>query len=223
MVNSLDFFIDFKSIEMIAIYCLIGVILFLLILFLIFYPSVKAKHDFKNFQNKYYKKIRKIADIKDYYLINNLTLKNNNQVLCRIDHILFGEKYIYVIKDRYYRGAISGEKNDNTWFFYSLKGTVEEMTSPMMLNQKRVEQLSAITQIDSSFFISVVIINDNCEVKNPKDLNSDSSFIISISQLPKLIKLIESRDVKKMDEKQLQYAVEDISRLYGKGRKKDGK
>ena len=93
----------------------------------------------------------------------------------------------------------------------------------MMLNQKRVEQLSAITQIDSSFFISVVIINDNCEVKNPKDLNSDSSFIISISQLPKLIKLIESRDVKKMDEKQLQYAVEDISRLYGKGRKKDGK
>jgi hypothetical protein len=181
------------------------------------FPRIKAKKEFKNFRTIYYKKIRKVADQHDYYLINELTLKNDNQVLCRIDHVLFGDKYIYVIKDRYYRGAISGDKKDRVWFFYTSKGEKKELTNPMMLNLERVDKLSRITQIDKSFFISIVIINDNCVVRNAKDLNSENSFIIAASRFAKLVKIIEERDVKKMDENQLKYAVEDISRLYGRG------
>ena len=145
------------------------------------FPIAKRHYTFKNFQNIYYKAIRKIADINDYYLINNLVIKNNNQLVCRIDHVLFGDKYIYVIN-----------------------------------NEKRVEKLSLVTQIDPSFFISVVIINDNCVIKNANELNKDNSFIVSRKNLKKIIKMVERRDVKRMDQKQLEYAVQDISRLYGK-------
>ena len=62
--NPLGFTIAIVSI------CLIG----LLLIFLMVFPIAKRHYTFKNFQNIYYKAIRKIADINDYYLINNLDL-----------------------------------------------------------------------------------------------------------------------------------------------------
>lgn len=220
-LNFLTTFINLPEWAILSIIICASVFVILIILFLILFPIFKRRMDFKNFQKKYYKEIRKITDLKDYYLINNLTLRNNNQVLCKIDHVLFGDKYIYVIKDRYYRGAISGEREDNTWLFYSLKGTREEMSNPMKVNLQRLEKLAAITQIDKSFFISIVIINNNCAVKNNVELNGDNSFIVPISKLFKLVKTIENREVKKMNENQLRYAVEDISRLYGRGKNEE--
>ena len=159
--------------------------------------------------------------LNDYYLINNLVIKNNNQLICRIDHVLFGDKYIYVIKDRYYRGAISGKKEDSTWFFYSNQKKQFEMDNPMAMNEKRLEKLSLVTNIDKSFFISILVINDNCVVKNANELNKNNSFIVSKKNLRKLIKNIEKRNVKNMDQKQLEFAVQDISRLYGKNKQKN--
>ena len=197
------------------------IFILLLLLFLIIFPFAKRHYNFKNFQKIYYKEIRKIAEINDYYLINNLVIKNNNQLICRIDHVLFGDKYIYVIKDRYYRGAISGKKEDSTWFFYSNQKKQFEMDNPMAINEKRLEKLSLVTNIDKSFFISILVINDNCVVKNANELNKNNSFIVSKKNLRKLIKNIEKRNVKNMDQKQLEFAVQDISRLYGKNKQKN--
>ena len=197
------------------------IFILLLLLFLIIFPFAKRHYNFKNFQKIYYKEIRKIAEINDYYLINNLVIKNNNQLICRIDHVLFGDKYIYVIKDRYYRGAISGKKEDSTWFFYSNQKKQFEMDNPMAMNEKRLEKLSLVTNIDKSFFISILVINDNCVVKNANELNKNNSFIVSKKNLRKLIKNIEKRNVKNMDQKQLEFAVQDISRRYGKNKQKN--
>ena len=187
------------------------IFILLLLLFLIIFPFAKRHYNFKNFQKIYYKEIRKIAEINDYYLINNLVIKNNNQLICRI----------YVIKDRYYRGAISGKKEDSTWFFYSNQKKQFEMDNPMAMNEKRLEKLSLVTNIDKSFFISILVINDNCVVKNANELNKNNSFIVSKKNLRKLIKNIEKRNVKNMDQKQLEFAVQDISRLYGKNKQKN--
>ncbi len=204
---------------MLFIICI--VLIAILAIILLTLPFIKRHYAFKNFQKIYYKKIRQIADVNDYYLINNLVIKNNNQLVCRIDHVLFGDKYIYVIKDRYYRGAISGNKDDNTWIFYANDGKKFEMENPMQINETRLEKLSLITQIDPSFFISIVLINDNCVIKNAGELNKDDSFIVPKKSLKKVIKTIEKRNVKNMDQKQLEFAVQDISRLYGKNSNKN--
>lgn len=211
-----DFLDKEKNPQGFVIFVASVVLIAVLAIFLFAFPFIKRHYTFKNFQKIYYKKIRQIADINDYYLINNLVIKNNNQLVCRIDHVLFGDKYIYVIKDRFYRGAVSGNKEDNTWIFYSNDGKKFEMENPMQVNEKRLEKLSLITQIDPSFFVSIVLINDNCVIKNAGDLNKEDSFIVPKKSLKKVIKTIEKRNVKNMDQKQLEFAVQDISRLYGK-------
>lgn len=198
------------------VFIILVILIGILLIFLLTFPFVRKRYIYKNYKKIYYKKVRKIADLNDYYLINNLVIKNNDQIVCSIDHVLFGDKYIYVIKDRFYRGAISGNKADSAWFFYSNDGKKFEMENPMQLNEKRLEKLSLITQIDPSFFVSIVLINDNCAIKNPKDLNKENSFIVSKKNLKKIIKAVEKRNVKSMDQKQLEYAVQDISRLYGR-------
>ena len=69
--------------------------------------------------------------------------------------------------------------------------------------------------------IFALVINDNCVVKNANELNKNNSFIVSKKNLRKLIKNIEKRNVKNMDQKQLEFAVQDISRLYGKNKQKN--
>lgn len=214
-------YIDLLAPLMIVIYVLIGVLILGIGIFLLLrHPAIKTRLEFgkERYRYIYYKKVREIADKYDYYLVNNVGIDSRDEVICKIDHILFANKFIYVIKDRYYRGAISGEKDNVKWYFHPNDTEVLEMDSPLIQNSRRVDHLSAVTQIDRSYFISIVIINDNCEVKSNNDLNSDDSYIVSLSQLPRLIKFIESRKVAKLDPAQLEKAVNDIARLYGQGR-----
>lgn len=220
VLSAIDFL---TSPLMIVIYILVGLgIIAIVVLVILKNPSVRTRLEFFNerYRYTYYKKIREIADKYDYYLVNNVSIDGGDRIICKIDHILFGNKFIYVIKDRYYRGSISGEKNNLKWYFHPNENEVLEMDSPLLQNAKRIDHLAAVTHIDRSFFISIVIINDNCEVKSNDDLNSDNSFIVSLSQLSNLIKFIESKNVANLNPAQLEKAVNDIAQLYGQGRKK---
>lgn len=203
---------DLIRIIFIVIICILAILLLTLILF----PFIKRKYELHNFQKIYYKKINRIALDNDYLLINNLVLRDHNGVICRIDHILFAEKYIYVIKDRYYRGGISGKYEDNIWFFYGKKGIKEEFENPMKINEKRIEKLANITHFDREYFVSIVMINNNTIVKNLKGMNTKTSFIIPASKLKKLVKSIESKQVAPIDQKGLEKAVLEIAELKNK-------
>jgi len=194
---------------------LVGLVI-ILIIFFIFLPRIIASYKKNNYKKIYYKKIRKIAELNDYYLINNLTLHNGeNEIYCRIDHILFGEKYIYVIKDIYHKGAIKGDKEDNKWIVFDKNGNKSEINNPLMTNYMRVNKLYLLTQIDLSFLISIVILNDDCVINNIENLSSENNFIVPRKKFIQLINKLESKDIKKMNENQLAFAVKDISRLYG--------
>jgi len=192
------------------------VILGLLLISLILFPFVKRKYEITHFRDIYYKKINRVALDNDYLLINNLVLKDHSGLICTIDHILFAHKYIYVIKDRYYRGGISGVYDDNVWFFYGQKGIKQEFENPMKINEKRIEKLASITHFDKEYFVSIVLINDNAIVKDLKSLNTAISFIIPKSRFKKLIKTIESKDIPDIDQKGLEKAVLEIAELKGK-------
>jgi len=203
---------DLLRIIFICVCCILGILLVILILF----PFFKHRYEIKNFKKIYYNKINRVALDNDYLLINNLVLRDHSGVICSIDHILFANKYIYVIKDRYYRGGISGDYSDNVWFFYGQKGVKEEFENPMHINEKRIQKLSNITHFDNEYFISIILINDNAIVKNLKGMNTKSSFIIPKSKFKKLIKTIESKDVPDIDQKGLEKAVLEIADLKGK-------
>ena len=173
---------------------------------------------YRNFKMVYYKKIMAIAEMNDYLLVNNIVLRNRELVVCNIDHILFGKKYIYVIKDRYYRGAISGNIKDDVWLFFNTRDEKTEISNPMKRNEVRVEKLCALTNIDKKMIVSIVVVNNDCMIKDVKSLQSPRSYICSIKGLRRVIRKIEKSKVADIDQKSLDYAVNDIYRLYGAGR-----
>lgn len=195
-----------------------GILFLALVLFLIFYPIIKKHYMYRNFRYVYYKKIRAIADKNDFLLLNDIVVKDKEKILCNIDHILFGKKYIYVIKDRYYRGAINGKKEDNNWVFINNKDEKVDISNPMKRNKTRIEMLSAMTSISQDLFVSIVLVNNDCYISSPDSLRAKRSFVIPYKKLNSLINKLEKRNVKNIDQKMLEYAVQDIYRFYGKGR-----
>ena len=203
----------------ITIIAVIGAILLIaLLLIAILYPIFRKKYMYRNFRYVYHKKIYAIAEKNDYLLLNNVHLRNKEVNVATIDHILFAHKYIYVIKDRFYKGAISGNKSDSVWLFFNKQNGRTEIHNPMIINKTRIEKLISLTGISKDLFISIILVNDDCVIQNPKDLNSKRSYIISVNKLPKLLKELEKdKRVKDINQETLEVAVQEIYRLYGKG------
>ena len=92
----------------------IVVVLFLAIVLSI---PISAAYRRKRFQVLYYKRVYKVALENDYYLINQFYFKIDSNKLAKVDHILFGEKYIYVILSKYYEGDLVGKSTDKSLIF----------------------------------------------------------------------------------------------------------
>lgn len=172
----------------------------------------------RHFVRSYGRYIYRIALDYDYYLINQFKYIHSNRDTKTIDHILFGSKWIYVIMDCYYSGAISAKENDVSWIHYLSKRKKRYIDNPLRINADNVNQLSMITDINKNMIISIVVINDDCHVE-PFDKSSKTNYLVSRSQLRRLIKALEERDVVNINEQALSKAVMDIHAL-NHGRKK---
>jgi hypothetical protein len=193
------------------IYVIVASILSVLIICLWLYsPFKKLIYHFR-YKSIYAKELYNIALDNDYYLINNLTLKLDDELSIHVDHILFGDKYIYVVRDRYYNGLIAGIDRDKKFVLKKRKNQLL-IDNPLIKNSLRVEKLALITHFKASLFISLVVVNDNCLAKEITS-TLDNSFIVGKSQIKKLIRRIESREIETINEDQLRFAVKDIARI----------
>lgn len=178
-------------------------------------PLIKKKNLKKNFFKIYGKKIYKLAYKDDYYLLNNVKLKANDDTYLYIDHILFGNKYFYIIKDYYFNGGLSIKDIDPSWVFYygNFKKPKQKYIDNLMNeNKKRIDRFCQLTGLESSLFISIVLINDDCTIVDYVN-NNDNNFVSSSKQLKQLIKNIENRNVAPLNPVNLNYAVRDINKL----------
>jgi len=167
----------------------------------------------KNLPKLYYKTVRKVTDYNDYYLINLFTLTIDTKTTLVYDHLLFGDKYIYVIKDVHYIGKLHGERKDLRWRLVSKKDGKEQfINNPVIANEYSVEKLSLSTGIDKEVFIGIVLFNDDCDIFSIEN-DIKNSYIINRKDLMKLINATESRDIRPFNKQQLQGIVEDIDKL----------
>lgn len=178
----------------------------------------RMKNDFKMF---YYKRIYKLAMDKDYYLINNFLFKIDDSHVGRIDHILFAEKYIYIMNDFYFDGDITGKENDKSIILIDKMGKKSYYDHPITLNKLMVSRLAMVTGMNPSLFIGICVINDNCQCG--VTTSSKNFYIIQSNNLRALIKAIESRDIAKINQKQLASAVKAIDKLNRRKRRGDKK
>ena len=200
---------------MIILFVALAILTFFSVIFFIVFPFAKKSSLKKNFVKAYGKDVYKIANYYDLYLINCLVLKSNDDSRINIDHLLFGNKFIFVIKDYYFDGQLNGKEVDQSWVYYFGKEKdpkKEYVKNPLIENKTRTNKLSMITGLDESFLISIILVNDDCDLSlemNP----SDNQYVIKRSELKKLVSSIEGRNVAPLNDEQLAYAARDIAAL----------
>lgn len=185
----------------------IVVVLFLVVL--LYFP-ISAAYRRKNFQTHFYKRVYKVALESDYYLINQFLFKIDNSTLAKVDHILFGNKYIYAIVSKYYEGNLVGKSSDKSLIFISHKGKKCYTDNPLIQSKQLTSKLSSSIGLDPSLLIGIVLINDDCKVEVQSD--SKQFYIIQRKRFGALIKAIESRPVAVINQTQLAKAVQSIAK-----------
>lgn len=198
-----------------------------LTLVIVIAPPLHKKIYKARFKHRCYKSVRKVALYSDYYLINSLILPLDNQTTATMDHVLFGEKFIYVIVDRFYQGRIKGKAEDDRWLNTLTnkrkKGPQAfQVDNPLVFNRVRIEKLALITGLEEDFIISIVLTNDTIDLSEIK-IDSKTDYIIHRKQLAPLVKAIETRPVNKLKAEPLHNAVQDIARLNKRDLRKKGK
>ena len=185
------------------------VVVLLFAAFCLYFPishAYKAKH----FQIHYYKKVYRVALDNDYFLINQYVFKIDNSKVASADHILFGNKYIYVLSSKYYQGDLVGKYHDKSLIFISHKGKKCYTDNPYNQVKFLASKLSSSTGVDPSLMIGIVLVNDDCKVAVESD--SKQFYIIQRKRFPALIKAIESRPVAEINQNQLAKAVQSIAK-----------
>lgn len=171
--------------------------------------AYQLKH---NLPNAYYRTINKVALYKDFYLINVLRLKIDSNQYISYDHVLFGNKYIYVISDAYFEGSLKGSIGDSKLTLIERKNRKgREIDNPLYTNRYRLEKLALATGIEKEMLINVVVVNDECDLT--KLSNNEATFIINRCDFYRLIDAVESREVRIFNPQELHEIVQDIDRL----------
>ncbi|MCR5490792.1 MAG: NERD domain-containing protein [Bacilli bacterium] len=200
-----------------SIFIVVATIVGLLVAFMLLYAPVKRILN-KNFTIRmYYRRVRRVVDDRDMLLINNFKNYTAEQEAFHIDHIVIGEKFFYVIRDRYYDGALAANAKDNRWVFY--RGEESRLIpNPMLRNELRVERMSLMSNIPSQEIISIVLINDDCLLTPVEDANPNS-YIVSLKKLPKLIAQLEATPgIAPLQPRDAEIAARDLAELNRNGK-----
>ena len=199
---------------MIALFISLAILLVLVILSIIFLPSFLRKYYRKNYVEIYGKKIYRYALHNDLYLINVLELKGNDDQLIKIDHLLFGNKYIYIIKDFYMPGNIEAKENDPSFIYTTLGKNPKKyyIDNFLFKNDELAKKVSSNLGLSRSLFIPISIVDNDADFGDFHPEIKDN-YLIHISNFNKLIDSLESRKVAPLNDEQLKYAVKDVNRL----------
>lgn len=193
----------------ILFFILAPVVVFTLVFFFIVLP-LRERHIKNHFREYCYKKIYKVAFDEDYYLINNFSFKVDGKLVC-IDHILFGNKYFYVIIDTYLPGDLIGKENDNSLILIDRHNRKYYTENQFQTCKALMNYLKVKTGIDKDLLIGISIVNNDCKVG--VESNSKQFYIIQRNKLKKLVKAIESRDVKKINEQEMDCFVKSLDEM----------
>ena len=185
------------------------IVLVVIVFLLIFLPAFK-KYKKKNYREYYYQEIKSLAFNEDYYLINDFKFKIGNNTVGTIDHILFADKYIYLIISEHFSGDLMGKLFDESLIVVE-KGSKKYVANPVNDIKLLLERLVIKTEQDPGLFIGIVLVNDdiNISVTNENKIY----YIIQRKKFKKLIEAIESRDIPTLNEKDLDLAVKAFDNI----------
>ena len=202
------------STALVALFVSLAVLLIFVILFILFFPKINKKRYQKDFVKIYGKKVYRYALHNDLYLINQLELKGNDDQLLKIDHLLFGNKYIYLISDYYLPGVVEAKENDNSFLYTSNEKNAKKVYIDNLLkkNADLTRRVADNLGLKANLFIPISIVDNSCDLLDFKP-EAKNNFIVHIASINKLLDALEARKVAPLNDEQLRYTVKDVNRL----------
>lgn len=174
------------------------IVLFLVSIIGILYPQISRFAARRTYRKKVYKVLHFYAEEKDQLLLNNaLIIFPGERKPVIFDHILIADKYVYVIKDVYYDGAIYGNLKDPSLFHEDLKKKVEKIENPLYVNAEHIAKLEQMVNVqpDARLFVNVVCYNKALLVQDGLKTKEQGLFFLPVNELEKTIDAAEADNV----------------------------
>ena len=156
------------------------------------------------------RKVRNIARRHKLLAIENLNILNYKREHLGIDHVIFGNKYVYIITDYMLKGFVSGEVNDNSWvYFNKLKKKNQYLDNLSYVSDKNIQDFAGILGISSDPIISICLIPNECDisVNGYKDSNK---MIVHYAALNKVVSSLERQQIGSFKQEQIYEQYEKI-------------
>ena len=203
-------FINYFTVPQLLYIILVPLAAIIAIIFLVVLPVRKLVIR-KKFIQHYYREVYKIAQQNDYYLINDFAFRIDDASTLTIHHVLFADKYIYLINDFYFDGDIAGKALDKSLVCLSKKDKKHYVDNPILFNKHVLTRLCMMTGLDPNIMIGVSLVNDDIRVEI--DSTSKQFYLIQRNKLHALIKAIESRPISNLNADSLEKLVQSINKM----------
>lgn len=184
------------------------------------------KYAVEIFKRQVWHKLYRLVQDQDFYLLNQVTIKTESNKL-HIDHLVVGDKFIYVIAARSYEDNLVGTSYSvPKWQVKDKDGTlIREISNPVAYNENRTMYLAKFlgwNNTKTPMFISLVVINNGISCTIDDQTISQYSYIIHKKDVNKLIKKVEKEtNLPPFDDQALEKIISRIHRLSSEIHKKE--
>ena len=181
----------------------LAIILVLFIVAFIVFLLMLRKMSFETFKSLCSKKVTRIARRNKLLAITNLHIRNYQREELGVHHVIFGKKYIYVIRDFMLKGFVSGDVNDNSWvYFDKIEKKNKYLDNLSKISDKNIQDFAGILGINADPIISICLVPNECDF-TVKQLEYNKKMVVHYSSLNRKIKELERQNIGSLNEKQI--------------------
>ena len=135
-------------------------------------------------------KLKKFAIDHDFPLLSDVVIQIREDKYVKIDHIMIGNKYIYVIACKCYYGYLNAKAIDEKWVLYR-RDKLIHIDNPLKNNGKRIKILSNLLgNTTTEDFVNIIYLSKPV-VTNKIQGSDKKEFVLYEEDFEKFIEVYE--------------------------------
>ena len=103
-------------------------------------------------------KLKKFAIDHDFPLLSDVVIQVRENKYIKIDHVMIGDKYIYVICCKCYYGYLNAKAIDEKWVLYK-RDKLVHVDNPLKNNEKRIKILANLLENSVEDFVNIIYLS----------------------------------------------------------------
>lgn len=134
-------------------------------------------------------KLKKFAIDHDFPLLSDVVIQVRENKYVKIDHIMIGNKYIYVIACKCYYGYLNAKAIDEKWVLYR-RDKLVHIENPLKNNEKRIKILSSLLDNSLEDFVNIIYLSKPV-VASKIEGSKKKEFVLFEDDFEKFIEVYE--------------------------------